>query len=106
MNDFEFKFTDSDDDTEITLKFSGWGLNTVLEKFEQFLRGAGYSFEGNLEFVSDEYEDADENEDDESDSIFNTEDDDFDNQDDDDSWDVFVKPAQMAAADKPWLFTA
>jgi len=52
-----------EDNTDSSLSFDADYLGDVLEKFEQFLKGAGYHFEGNLEFVTndyDEYDDSDE----------------------------------------------
>jgi hypothetical protein len=53
-----FTFTSSDEDTTSSLSFNADFIGEVLEKFEQFLRGSGYHFEGNLEFVTndDEYD--------------------------------------------------
>ena len=46
---------------ENTMEFEVDSLDDVLMYFEQFLRGAGYSFDGQLEFVShDDYSNYDE----------------------------------------------
>ena len=56
-----FTFTCYNEDTESSLTFSAEYLGDVLERFEQFLKGAGYHFEGNLDFVTfdsdDDYDD-------------------------------------------------
>lgn len=43
---------------ETTVEFSADYLPNILEHFEMFLRGSGFHFSGNLDFVSDE--DSDE----------------------------------------------
>jgi hypothetical protein len=56
------KFTfmcNEEDDTDSSLSFNADYMGEVLEKFEQFLKGSGYYFEGNLEFVTHDY-DADD----------------------------------------------
>jgi hypothetical protein len=40
-------------DTKSTLEFKAADLDSILEHFEMFLRGAGFTFEGNLDFVVD-----------------------------------------------------
>ena len=56
-----FTFTCYNEDTESSLTFSAEYLGDVLERFEQFLKGANYHFEGNLDFVTfdsdDDYDD-------------------------------------------------
>ena len=39
---------------EVTVEFECDQLSDVVVYFEQFLRGAGYVFDGNLDFVDDE----------------------------------------------------
>ena len=39
---------------ETTVEFSADSLPDILEHFEMFLRGSGFHFSGNLDFVSDE----------------------------------------------------
>ena len=39
---------------ETTVEFSTDYLPDILEQFEMFLRGSGFNFSGNLDFVSDE----------------------------------------------------
>lgn len=39
---------------ETTIEFSADCLPDILEQFEMFLRGSGFHFSGNLDFVSDE----------------------------------------------------
>lgn len=42
-----------------TIEFRADGLSDVLEQFESFLRGSGFSFQGQLDFIDDsEYEDT------------------------------------------------
>jgi hypothetical protein len=36
-------------------EFDADGLDDILEKFEMFLRGNGFHFEGNLDVVNDDY---------------------------------------------------
>ena len=38
-----------------TTEFSKESLNDVIENFELFLKGAGFVFDGHLEFVRDDY---------------------------------------------------
>jgi hypothetical protein len=61
MDTFEFKTFSEDNDTELTLKTSSWHftLDEVLEKFTNFLKGAGFQVEGELQFVTDEETDED-----------------------------------------------
>ena len=53
-----------------TLEFSADTLSTVLEQFELFLKGSGFQFDGNLDFINlddgfDEFEPAEEHYEDE-----------------------------------------
>lgn len=41
-------------DSKTTLEFEKEGLFEVVEEFERFLKGSGYVFSGQLEFVEDE----------------------------------------------------
>ena len=41
---------------KITLEFNKEYLPDILQEFEMFLRGAGFQFGGNLDFVEDAYE--------------------------------------------------
>jgi hypothetical protein len=41
---------------KITFEFNKEYLPDILQEFEMFLRGAGFQFNGNLEFVEDAYE--------------------------------------------------
>jgi hypothetical protein len=54
----KFKFTcingDGGEDMINTLEFDASYLPEVLQGFEQFLRGSGYHFRGELDFCSDE----------------------------------------------------
>jgi hypothetical protein len=61
MDTFEFKTFSEDDGTELTLKTSSWHftLDEILEKFANFLKGAGFQVEGELQFVTDEEVDED-----------------------------------------------
>ena len=61
MDTFEFKTFSEDDGTELTLKTSSWHftLDEILEKFANFLKGAGFQVEGELQFVTDEETDED-----------------------------------------------
>lgn len=50
----KFTFTTQDDfGGKTTLDFDGLILSDVLERFESFLLGAGYRFDGKLDFVDD-----------------------------------------------------
>lgn len=47
---FEYQFDENS--PKITVELSaGADLSTILEQFECFLRGAGYVFEGELDFI-------------------------------------------------------
>jgi hypothetical protein len=37
-----------------TVEFSADKLNTILDEFESFLRGCGFSFNGTLDFIPDD----------------------------------------------------
>jgi hypothetical protein len=53
-----FTFTSyEEDNTTSSLSFDADFMGEILEKFEQFLKGSGYHFEGNLEFVTNDYDD-------------------------------------------------
>jgi hypothetical protein len=41
---------------KITTEFDKEHLSDIVENFEMFLRGAGFHFSGNLEFVEDAYD--------------------------------------------------
>lgn len=42
-----------------TVEFNSGSLDQVLEEFEHFLRGSGFYFQGQLDFIDDsEYEDT------------------------------------------------
>jgi hypothetical protein len=41
---------------KITFEFNKEYLPDILQEFEMFLRGAGFQFNGNLDFVEDAYE--------------------------------------------------
>jgi hypothetical protein len=41
---------------KITFEFNKEYLPDILQEFEMFLRGAGFHFSGNLDFVEDAYE--------------------------------------------------
>jgi hypothetical protein len=41
---------------KVTTEFDKEHISDVVENFEMFLRGAGFHFSGNLEFVEEEYE--------------------------------------------------
>jgi hypothetical protein len=84
MDTFEFKVNNDDDSSELTMKFSEWSasLPQILDKFAQFLKGAGFIVEGELQFVVDVDEDgfftgAVLDEDDSQDDSEDAEDDDF-----------------------------
>ena len=49
-----FKQIDNFTPSETTVEFTADTLFTVLEQFEMFLRGSGFHFTGNLDFVSDD----------------------------------------------------
>ena len=49
-----FKQIDNFTPSETTVEFTADTLFTVLEQFEMFLRGSGFHFTGNLDFVDDE----------------------------------------------------
>jgi len=57
-----FKQIDSYTPSETTVEFTADTLSTVLEQFEMFLRGSGFQFNGNLDFVQDEFEEEVEEE--------------------------------------------
>ncbi len=46
--------TIKEDGVEITIKVDDVGLDKLLPLFEQALRGAGYVFKGQLDFVEEE----------------------------------------------------
>jgi len=50
----KFTFTHTLDDLKITHEFEAIQINKVVENFEDFLRGCGYVFDGNLEIVEQE----------------------------------------------------
>ncbi len=51
----EFFYQNSPSDPAISMRISPHSdLGQVFEAFEQFLRGAGYHFEGRLDILSDE----------------------------------------------------
>jgi len=43
-----------------TLEFEADALEDVLVRFEDFLRGSGYHFDGHLDFVNDDWEEIPE----------------------------------------------
>ena len=45
---------ESEDGTKITLETNAVVLDDVLQEFEQFLKGCGFFFSGNIEVVDDE----------------------------------------------------
>ena len=47
----KFTFTHTLDDLKITHEFEAIHVNKVVENFEDFLRGCGFVFDGNLEIV-------------------------------------------------------
>jgi hypothetical protein len=48
-------FSDSAPPSTITMEINGeLSLTQVLERFEEFLRGAGFHFDGHLDFVDDD----------------------------------------------------
>ena len=49
-----FKQVDNFTPSETTVEFTADALSTILEQFEMFLRGSGFQFNGNLDFVSDD----------------------------------------------------
>ena len=52
-----FKQVDTYTPSETTVEFTADALSTILEQFEMFLRGSGFQFNGNLDFVSyDEFQ--------------------------------------------------
>ena len=51
---YVFKQIDTYTPSETTVEFTADTLSTVLEQFEMFLRGSGFYFTGNLDFVHDE----------------------------------------------------
>ena len=55
-----FKQIDIYTPSEITMEFNADTLPAILEQFEMFLRGSGFQFNGNLDFVS--YDDFQEEE--------------------------------------------
>ena len=50
----EFEFTSRVEDRVINLQFRQDHLYEVIANFEEFLRGAGFVFEGHLDIVQDE----------------------------------------------------
>lgn len=54
-----FKQVDDWTPSETTVEFTADSLETILEQFQFFLRGAGYNFEGVLDFVVEEERDFD-----------------------------------------------
>ena len=51
---YVFKQIDTYTPSETTVEFTADTLSTVLEQFEMFLRGSGFFFDGNLDFVDHE----------------------------------------------------
>jgi hypothetical protein len=43
-------------DTKATLEFKAADLDSILDHFEMFLRGCGFTIDGNLDIVKDEEE--------------------------------------------------
>jgi hypothetical protein len=86
MNKYTFVYEHTDIFTEklvtkLTMETHADSLNSILEEFENFLKGAGFVIDGRLDVVSDdykfddEYEFDDETDDDNSDDIWNDTDD-------------------------------
>ena len=49
-----FKQVDNFTPSETTVEFTADTLSTILEQFEMFLRGSGFHFTGNLDFIPEE----------------------------------------------------
>ena len=49
-----FKQIDNFTPSETTVEFTADTLSTILEQFEMFLRGSGFHFTGNLDFIPEE----------------------------------------------------
>ena len=60
------------DNTKVTVEFEAETLDRVLENTEYFLKGAGFFFDGNLDFVQDDSDSITTDNIDLSPSIFDT----------------------------------
>lgn len=56
MSKFTFVCEDSVDSRKITYEVYSVNLNKVVEEFSSFLKGCGYVFDGELDFVKDDCE--------------------------------------------------
>ena len=58
MTQYNFEAYDPDEQSTTTKEFQAVSLDTILQEFQYFLKGAGFEFEGNLQIVPEEkYED-------------------------------------------------
>jgi len=51
MTKFTFISEEPQDYSKVTFEFNAISLDTMLRRFESFLRGSGYTFDGYLEIV-------------------------------------------------------
>lgn len=54
MTQYNFEAYDPDDQITTTKEFQAVSLDTILQEFQYFLKGAGFEFDGNIEIVSEE----------------------------------------------------
>lgn len=54
--EYNMKFSHESNGTKVELETQEVTLPAILEEFENFLRGCGFSFDGNIEVVYDEVE--------------------------------------------------
>lgn len=54
MTQYQFEAYDPDEQSTITKEFQAVSLDTILQEFQYFLKGAGFEFNGNIEVVPEE----------------------------------------------------
>jgi hypothetical protein len=54
MTQYNFEAYDPDEQSTITKEFQAVSLDTILQEFQYFLKGAGFEFNGNIEVVPEE----------------------------------------------------
>jgi hypothetical protein len=54
----KFTFIHESYGTKITYETDDYTLNALLENFEDFLKGCGFVFDGNIDIVKDDYSDC------------------------------------------------
>lgn len=56
MTQYQFEAYDPDEQSTTTKEFQAVSLDTILQEFQYFLKGAGFEFDGNIEVVPEEQE--------------------------------------------------